>query len=168
MSKKTKDDTSVATTETTPTAGTGTPTWSDWFDHWPEMFARRWPETFRNLPFGSMPFGTDMFRMEQLTEDDGTMVVRAEMPGMDPAEDVEISIDGRLMTISAEREERHQADETNGYLTEFQYGSFSRSVQLPVGARTDDVVATYRDGILEVRVPVDADSPAVRQVPITE
>lgn len=162
MSKKAKTEEAVATTDQPPTAGTSPMTWSDWFDHWPEMFARRWPETLRNLPFGA-----EMMRIEHFNDEDGTMVVRAELPGIDPEEDVSISIDDGLMTISGEREERSETEGSNGYRTEFQYGSFSRTVRLPVGARADDVVATYRDGILEVRVPVDADKPTVRKVPIT-
>jgi HSP20 family protein len=166
MSKKTADKAVATTPETTPTAGTGTLTWSDWFDHWPEMFARRWPETFRNIPFGGLPFG-EMFRIEQVTDDDGTMVVRAELPGVDPAEDVTIAIEDGRLTISGERHEQTETEDKHGYRSEFQYGSFSRSIRLPAGAHTDDVVATYRDGILEVRVPVDADAPTVRHVPIT-
>ena len=165
MSKKTAEKAVATTTETAPTAGTGNLTWSDWFDHWPELFARRWPETFRSMPFG-MPFG-EMLRMEQLTDEDGTMVVRAEMPGIDPAEDVTISIDDGRMTISGERHEQTETEDKHGYRSEFQYGSFSRSIRLPAGARTDDVVASYRDCILEVRVPVNEDAPTVRHVEIT-
>jgi HSP20 family protein len=163
MSKKAKTEQAVETTETAPTAAKGgAMTLSDWFDHWPEMFARRWPESFRNLPFGP-----EMFRMEQFTDDDGTMVVRFELPGIDPDEDVTIAIDDGLMTISGEREERTETEEAHGYRSEFQYGSFSRTVRLPVGARMDDIAATYRDGILEVRVPVEGETPDVRHVPIT-
>jgi HSP20 family protein len=150
------------TTEAPATTGTA---WSDWFDHWPEMFARRWPDAFRGMP--SLPFGTEMFRMEHLTEDDGTMVIRAELPGIDPAEDVKIAIDDGRLTISGERREQHESTDTNGYRSEFHYGSFERTIRLPAGARLDEVVATYRDGILEVRVPVDAEAPAVRHVPVT-
>jgi len=109
----------------------------------------------------------DMLRMEHVTEEDGTMVLRAELPGIDPAEDVTIAIDDGRLTISGERREQHETDDQHGYHSEFRYGSFSRSVRLPVGARTDDVVASYHDGILEIRVPVDADAPTVRHVPVT-
>lgn len=165
MSKKSAGTIVATTTDTTPTAGTGTLTRSDWFDRWPELFARRWPETFLNMPFGMTP--GEMLRMEQLTEDDGTMVVRAELPGIDPAEDVTVAIDDNRLTISGERREQTETDDKHGYHSEFRYGSFSRSIGLPVGARTDDVVASYRDGILEIRVPIDADSPTVRHVPVT-
>jgi HSP20 family protein len=152
------------TTEAPATAGSA---WSDWFDHWPEMFARRWPEAFRGMTMPTMPFGGGMFRMEHLTEADGTVVIRAELPGIDPAEDVKIAIEDGRLTISGERHEHHETEDTHGYRSEFQYGSFERTVRLPAGARFDDVVATYRDGILEVRVPVDAEGPAVRHVPVS-
>jgi HSP20 family protein len=166
MSKKTRDTAVEKAVEVdTPTTPTSALTWSDWFDHWPELFARRWPESFRNMPFG--PFGGEMFRIEHLTEDDDTMVIRAELPGLDPDQDVKIEIDEGRMTISGERREHHEVEEEHGYRSEFQYGSFCRSMRLPLGARVEDVTATYRDGILEVRVPVDAEAPTVTEIPIT-
>lgn len=167
MSKKTQDDKAVAKVADRDVQTTDAATWSDWFDHWPEMFARRWPESFRNMPFGAMPFGGDPFRMEQFTDDDGTIVVRAELPGIDPDDDVEITIAEGRMTISGERREHTETDDQQMYRSEFRYGSFSRTIPIPSGACLDDVTATYRDGILEVRVPVDDERPTVTKVPIS-
>ena len=91
-------------------------------------------------------------RLEQY-EDDGTLVIRAEMPGVDPAEDIDVSVHDGVLTIRAEREERTEDKGEGVYRTEFHYGSFSRSVPLPRGVDEDDVTADYTDGILEVRVP---------------
>jgi HSP20 family protein len=86
--------------------------------------------------------------------DDGSMVIRAEMPGIDPDKDVEVTMtDGRLR-IHAERTDKSDHRDDHTYRTEFRYGSFDRIMPLPQGAKVDDVKATYRDGILEVRVPV--------------
>ena len=52
------------------------------------------------------------------------------------------------------------------FRSEFHYGSFERSVALPAGAQSDDVTATYTDGILEVRVPVDTKTDAIKKVPV--
>lgn len=164
MSKKTRDTTVEKKVDVeTPTTTPGALTWSDWFDHWPELFARRWPESFRNMSFG---FG-EMFRMEHFTDEDGTMVVRAELPGIDVKNDVKIEIDDGRLTISGERHERHETEQEHGYRSEFQYGSFCRSIRLPAGVCFDDVAATYHDGILEVRVPIDDESSTVTHVPIT-
>lgn len=165
MSKKTAEKAVVTRPDTSSTAVTSPSSWSDWFDHWPEVFARRWPDSFSNMPFGMNP--GEMLRIEHLTEEDGTIVVRAELPGIDPEQDVTISIDDGLMTISGERREQSRTEDKHGYRSEFRYGSFSRSVRLPVGACTDDVVATYRDGILQVRVPVESKAATVRHVPVT-
>jgi HSP20 family protein len=86
--------------------------------------------------------------------DDGTLVVRAELPGIDPDEDVEISVTDHVLTISAERRREQKVEEKGSYRSEFEYGSFVRSMRLPANATEDDIVATYQDGILEVRVPM--------------
>ena len=82
--------------------------------------------------------------------EDGHYVLRAELPGIDPDKDVDITVrDGRL-TIKAERTERK---ETKGK-SEFSHGSFTRSVNLPAGADEEDIQATYDKGILIVSVAV--------------
>jgi HSP20 family protein len=136
---------------------------SDWFERWPEMFQRQWPESFRGIPFGN-----EDFRMEQFVEEDGTFVVRGELPGLDVDKDVTITVDDNRLTIVGQREDRTEESANGSYRSEFHYGSFQRSLLLPPGAKTDRVKATYTDGILEVRVPVDADTPSVTSVPIVK
>jgi HSP20 family protein len=136
---------------------------SDWFDRWPEMFQRRWPESFRGIPFGD-----DGFRMEQFVDEDGTLVVRGELPGLDIDNDVTITVDDNRLTIVGKREDRTEKSTDGTYRSEFHYGSFQRSLTLPPGAMAQDVTATYTDGILEVRVPVDVETPSVTSVPIVK
>lgn len=133
---------------------------SDWFDRWPEIFSRRWPESFEGVPFVESGF-----RMEQFRDDDA-LVVRGELPGLDPDEDVTITIADDVLTIAGERSERSKEERDGGYHSEFHYGSFRRSVRLPAGAKVDDVTADYRDGILEVRVPIDDDVTDVVNIPV--
>ncbi len=105
--------------------------------------------------------------MEQFVDDDGTLVVRGELPGMNPDEDVTITAgDGRL-TIAAVRENRTEESKDGKFRSEFHYGSFQRSITLPAGAQADDVTATYTDGILEVRIPVDTAADTVKTVQVT-
>lgn len=137
--------------------------WSDWFDRFPDVFSRRWPESFRGMPFA----GADL-RMEQYTDDDGTLVLRAELPGLDPDEDVTVTVDEGRLTISGRREERSEQRDKGTYRSEFRYGSFERSVRLPSGAKADDITASYEGGILEVRVPVDAEAADVTTIPIAK
>jgi HSP20 family molecular chaperone IbpA len=101
------------------------------------------------------------FRVEVAVQDD-RYVIRAELPGLDPDKDIEVTVDGRTLTIRAERRQ-----EDNGpYRSEFRYGSFTRSVRLPAKVDANDVTARYDKGVLEVTVPVREATPVGTQVPI--
>ncbi|MGZ6954880.1 MAG: Hsp20/alpha crystallin family protein [Acidimicrobiia bacterium] len=93
-------------------------------------------------------------------------VVRAELPGIDPDKDVEINVTDGMLRIHAERREEKTSEEEGRRRSEFRYGSFSRVVSLPAGATEADVKATYHDGILEVRVPVDHATAQATKVPV--
>jgi len=97
---------------------------------------------------------THYIPVESYTED-GKYVVRADLPGVDPDKDIEVKVDGDVLTIHGERrEEEHD----HGH-SEVRYGSFTRSVRLPKGADASDVTARYDAGVLVVSVPM-TESPA--------
>lgn len=107
--------------------------------------------------------GTQVMRIEDYIED-GEYVLRAEVPGIDPAKDVDISLAEGLLTVKAERRE----EKREPHRSEFRYGSFSRSIALPAGADAEDVSATYADGILEVRVAIKQErTPETKHITIT-
>ena len=89
--------------------------------------------------------------------------VRAELPGLDPEKDVHLSVSHGFLTIRAERKEETQTK----HRTEFRYGLFQRSVQLPQNADGDKVRAHYKDGILEITVPLKA-QPEPTKISITK
>ena len=93
---------------------------------------------------------------------EGRYVVRAEMPGVDPAKDIDITVRDGQLTIKAERSEKKDFDGRS----EFSYGSFVRTVSLPAGADEDDIKATYDQGILTVSVGISEPKPAERRVPV--
>ena len=93
------------------------------------------------------PFSGQAMRMEDYVRD-GHYVVRAELPGIDPDREVDISVNEGVLTIRAERHEE-EIDKTH---SEFRYGVFTRQVVLPAGADEDHIQATYDKGILEVDV----------------
>jgi HSP20 family protein len=95
---------------------------------------------------------------------DGLYEVRAELPGVDPTDDIEVSVRDGQLTIKAERT---QTTESNGH-SEFSYGSFIRTVPLPAGADEDDINATYDRGILTVSVPLSEDIPTEKRVEVIE
>lgn len=105
-------------------------------------------------------------RIEEL-DDAGTYVLRAELPGIDPDKDVEITVQDGMLHVQAERTENKEDRDKTGFRSEFRYGRFERTLPLPVGAVVEDVKATYKDGVLEVRVPCPKASPsATATVPV--
>jgi HSP20 family protein len=129
---------------------------------WPEWFPRRLidlSDTWRDL----LP--EDPMRVEEFQED-GALVVRAEMPGIDPDADVEITVTDHTLCLKAERRQQTRTEDAKGFRSEFRYGSFVRTVALPIGATESDVKATYTDGILEVRIPIDTVQAAARRIPV--
>jgi HSP20 family protein len=108
-------------------------------------------------------FDNHALRLEDETKE-GLYEVRAELPGVDPTDGIEVTVrDGRL-TIKAERT---QTSESNGH-SEFSYGEFVRTVPLPAGADEDDINATYDRGILTVSVPLSEDHPTEKRVEVIE
>ena len=86
-------------------------------------------------------------RLEDYIED-SKYVLRAEMPGIDPAKDVEITVVDGVLSLRAERRQEHQEP----HRSEFRYGAFERTVTLPGNAVKDDITATYEDGVLTLTV----------------
>jgi len=117
---------------------------------WPEWFGRRFEDLWPSMAEG---FGKGGVRVEEFSEDD-TLVVRAELPGIDPDKDVEISIHDGVLHIKGERSEHEEETKRSRYRSEFRYGMFERTVPLPAGATEKDIQATYKDGLLEVRIPM--------------
>jgi HSP20 family protein len=131
---------------------------------WPDWFGARMfdmPETWKDL------FDDGDMKVEEFRDGD-TLVVRAEMPGIDPDKDVEITMSDHMLHLRAERRSETKTEDKQGYRSEFRYGSFSRSVRLPAGAGEKDVTASYEDGILEVRIPVDDATAGAKKIAITK
>lgn len=118
------------------------------------LVRREWPD-FQDLVQRWFEGDVDKswLRVEEFDEDD-KLVVRAELPDIDPEKDVEIAVVGDELRIDAHREAKSEHKDKDSYRSEFRYGSFSRTVKLPPGATADDVTASYKDGVLEIRVPV--------------
>ncbi|MGO4804909.1 Hsp20/alpha crystallin family protein [Arthrobacter sp. 2MCAF15] len=91
-------------------------------------------------------------KIEQFQEG-STLVVRAEVPGIDPDQDVDVSVSEGMLHIAVQREEKSEHKSKAGYRSEFRYGRSVRSIALPQGAKEEDITATYKDGVLEVRAP---------------
>lgn len=128
--------------------------------------------TLRRNPFRHSPFtvlGEDMGRLferffehdqdpsryfvppMELVEETDALVLRADMPGVDP-KNVDLSFDNGVLTIRGERREETKESET-AHWSERRYGSFVREIRLPSYVNPEKVNASYRDGVLVIRLP---------------
>ena len=134
-------------------------------------FDRMFEEWARMMPFRPMLFprwreAEELIRVEEFRED-RTVVIRADLPGIDPDKDVELTVSDGMLHIEAERREEEKREE-KGYLRhELRYGSLSRSLPLPEGVTEADITATYKAGVLEIRIPEPRREPA-RKIAISK
>jgi HSP20 family protein len=84
-------------------------------------------------------------------QEDGDIVVRAELPGV-KQEDVDITLHDGVLTISGERKAEEQREGSGYYVRERRYGSFRRSMTLPQGVDESKISARFDGGVLTVRV----------------
>lgn len=111
------------------------------------------------------PHTSHLIRVEDYVKD-GQYVVRAELPGLDPATDIDVTVSNRVLTISAHRSE--QTEDT--HRSEFHYGALARSIPLPAGADKGHIQASYDRGVLKVVVSIrDQDvEEAHKHVPVRQ
>jgi HSP20 family protein len=135
----------------------------------PDLFGRLadWLELPEFGRFADGPRFAELIKIEQKVAD-GKLEIRAEMPGIDPDKDVDISIEDDVLTIKAERREEKKGEREGASFSEFRYGSFMRSLRVPKSTSVKDVTATYKDGILTIVVPAPVDTkPEAFKVPVS-
>jgi HSP20 family protein len=102
----------------------------------------------------------------EIEEKNNTVFVKADLPGMQKA-DVKVEVAPEGLTITGERKEEKEETREGYFRTERMYGSFERFVPLPDGAEVDKAVATFKDGVLEVKVPLGVvPKPQAKTLPI--
>jgi len=116
------------------------------------------PRTLWAMPTLSSIFPVDVYR------EDGNMVIEAEVPGV-TSEELDISVKDKVLTISGETRAEEEVKEENYVRRERRYGSFSRSLALPVEAEGDKAEAAFEDGVLTVTIPL-AEEPQPEAVKI--
>jgi HSP20 family protein len=107
--------------------------------------------------------GGHPMRVEDYIQD-ACYVVRAELPGLDPEKDLEVTVSEGILTIKAERRGGHRRI----HHSEFRYGSFTRSVTLPAGTDDTTAEAVYDNGIVEISLAMTdtAGEKATRTIPV--
>ncbi|HLV90140.1 MAG: Hsp20/alpha crystallin family protein [Acidimicrobiales bacterium] len=121
--------------------------WRPLFDlekEWDSLF--RFPRlTIDGLEFSFRP-------TMDVTRTDGELVVTAELPGIDPEKDVEVTVDEGVLTIRGEKTEETEVSEDDRYVRERRFGKFERRIPVPEGVTPDAVTAEYDKGVLTVKV----------------
>ena len=87
-----------------------------------------------------------------LIESDTHYILRADLPGLSE-NDVNIELDGNVLSVSGERKSEHEHRGQGYYRVERSYGSFRRSLRLPEGVDAQAIKATFDKGVLEITVP---------------
>ena len=101
----------------------------------------------------------------EVLEREGHLIVRADLPGLSK-DDVKIHITDDQLIIEGERRQEREENEGGFYRSERSYGSFYRSIPLPEGVSDEDVKASFRDGVLEITMPVSKREQRHRQIEI--
>ena len=115
-----------------------------------QAFSGNWDSGFGREPMGMWSPAIEV------SERGDRMVVRADLPGLNK-DDVKVETYDNHLVIQGERRQEHEEQGEGGYRrSERSYGSFYRSIPLPEGAQTEQARAEFKDGVLEVSVPVPA------------
>lgn len=136
----------------------------------------RWFEESTSRPFFGMnwtPFRhmfhelgerSELMPAVDMFEEGGHLVVKAEMPGI-TKENLNLRIVDNNLIISGEKSTEEKVERSNYLRLERSHGSFSRTLSLPEGLDAEQIKATFRDGVLEVRIP-RTESSTVRQISV--
>ncbi len=87
-----------------------------------------------------------------VAETKNDIIVKAEVPGMDP-KDIDISLSDGMLMIKGEKKQEREEKEQDYHLVERSYGAFSRSIQLPKGTKQGKISASYKNGVLNIVLP---------------
>jgi HSP20 family protein len=85
-------------------------------------------------------------------EHEGNLVLRAELPGIEP-KDVDVHVENNVLTLRGERKLESEVKREQYHRVERAYGTFSRSFTLPNVVDTEKIKADYKDGVLSVTLP---------------
>lgn len=123
-----------------------------WFDRLSEEFWRPFPTAWR--PEHWLPFRGLAMRMPPLDvyEDRDDLVVKAELPGL-KKDEIEISLTDNMVTIKGEKKREGEVKEQDYLRQERAYGTFVRAVTLPCEIKPEAVKASFKEGVLEIRLP---------------
>jgi len=133
-------------------------------------FSREMDRLFEDFGFKpalfDRPMTTSVWMPEvDVLERNGTLLVRADLPGL-TKEDVKVNVVENLLTIEGERKEETESKQDGYIRSERSYGTFYRSLPLPVGVKPEKIEATFKNGVLEVSMPLTAPEKKTKEIEI--
>lgn len=125
---------------------------------------------FPDFGYGFLPSGRELGRgmwspQIEVFERDGKLVVCADLPGL-RKEDIHVEIREDSLIIQGERKQEFEETREGRYHSERRYGRFYRSIPLPEGIDVNNVTATFRNGVLEITMPVPQQQQKGRRIEI--
>ncbi|HEY1406459.1 MAG TPA: Hsp20/alpha crystallin family protein [Spirochaetota bacterium] len=110
------------------------------------FFAPSWMPRFKFPELDDVSTSVDMF------EEGDNLVIKAELPGM-KKEDINVDLKDDVITISGEKKSEEKTERKDFHRVERTFGSFTRRLRLPVEIKADKVEASFKDGVLEIKMP---------------
>lgn len=125
-----------------------------------DLLEEMWTSPFRVLEDLSKGFVPSV----EVSEQNNEIIVRAEIPGMDP-QDIEVSVENNNLVLSGEKKREQKSEQENHVHMECSYGAFNRVIPLRADVDKDKVTAGYKNGVLTVILPKLPDSRS-KKIPI--
>ena len=109
-------------------------------------------------------FDTSLTMKMDMFEDKNELVIKAELPGI-RKKDLDISLDGDVLKINAEKKEEKEVKDATHYTRERRFGRYSRYMTLPTRVDAENISATLKKGLLEIRLP-KAEGPESKHIEV--
>ncbi len=122
------------------------------FDRIRREMDRLWDSFLEGRPMRKAEEGREWLPSIDVSETKNELVIKAELPGLDP-KDIDISMNNGYLTIKGEKKHEKEEKDENYHLVERSYGSFTRSVRLPNEVQSDKITASFKNGVLRITLP---------------
>ena len=103
----------------------------------------------------------------EVLEKEGKLIVRAELPGL-TKDDVKVGVTDDVLTLEGERKQEKEEKREGYFRSERSYGAFYRAIPLPDGVKADGIVANFRNGVLEVAMPLVKEEKKVKKIEVNQ
>jgi HSP20 family protein len=154
-SKETQESKDIVSKGSQAESGRGLMAFED-FDRWfDDMLSRRWLNPFDvkfpRFPTMNFPLGMEMPKVD-IIESDNEVKVNAALPGV-KKEDIDVTLTNQTITIKSSSKQEEKQESGEYYRREISRGEFQRTLPLPCQVDSDNVKASFKDGILEIVLP---------------